>query len=107
MGGNYLRNIRKNKNKSVKIFPMTNPCHTKRIASLKRIEGQIKGIIGMIESGDYCIDILNQTKAARNALISVESKIMEKHLSNCVQDSFENPHERHQKIQELIAILKR
>jgi DNA-binding FrmR family transcriptional regulator len=86
---------------------MNNTCHVKRIASLKRIEGQIKGVIAMIESGEYCIDILNQTKAARNALISVESKILEKHLLTCVHDSFENSDNSHEKIQEIIAILKR
>ena len=61
----------------------------------------------MIESGEYCIDILNQTKAARNALISVESKILEKHLLTCVHDSFENSDNSHEKIQEIITILKR
>jgi DNA-binding FrmR family transcriptional regulator len=86
---------------------MNNPCHKNRIASLKRIEGQIKGVIGMIESGEYCVDILNQTKAVRNALIAVETKIMETHLSNCVQESFENPDTRSEKIKELIEILKR
>jgi DNA-binding FrmR family transcriptional regulator len=61
----------------------------------------------MIESGEYCVDILNQTKAVRNALIAVETKIMETHLSNCVQESFENPDTRSEKIKELIEILKR
>ena len=86
---------------------MKNPCHANRIAELKRVEGQIKGVIGMIESGEYCIDILNQTKAAKNALITIESKIMEKHLLTCVHDAFEDPDNRHEKIQELITILKR
>ncbi|NCX42164.1 MAG: hypothetical protein EBX14_02845, partial [Proteobacteria bacterium] len=35
---------------------MSNPCHKDRIANLKRIEGQIKGIIRMIERNEYCID---------------------------------------------------
>ena len=86
---------------------MSNPCHIKSISSLRRIEGQIKGIIRMIESGDYCIDILNQTKAARNALLTVESNILEKHLLTCVHDSFENSDNSYEKIQEIINILKR
>ncbi|MAD91752.1 MAG: hypothetical protein CMQ54_03355 [Gammaproteobacteria bacterium] len=86
---------------------MNNPCHKKRIASLRRIEGQINGIIRMIESGQYCIDILNQTKAAKNALTSVENNILEAHLSNCVHDSFSEPGSADKKIEELIAILKR
>ena len=86
---------------------MKNPCHKKRIAALRRIEGQINGVIRMIESGQYCIDILNQTKAAKNALITVEAKILEAHLSSCVHDSFVDPNIADKKIEELIKVLKR
>ena len=48
-----------------------NPSHKKQLASLKRIEGQIRGIINMIDNGKYCIDVLNQIKAAKSALVSV------------------------------------
>ena len=51
-----------------------NPSHKKQLASLKRIEGQVRGIINMIDDGKYCIDVLNQIKAAKSALVSVESK---------------------------------
>ena len=86
---------------------MNNPCHKNRIASLRRIEGQINGVIRMIESGQYCIDILNQTKAAKNALTSVENKILEAHLSNCVHNSISDPDSADKKIEELIEILRR
>ena len=66
---------------------MKHPCHKDRVSNLKRIEGQIKGIIGMIEKNDYCIDILNQTKAVKNALVTVETKILETHLNECVKES--------------------
>ena len=46
-----------------------NPSHKKQLASLKRIEGQIRGIINMIDNGKYCIDVLNQIKAAKSALV--------------------------------------
>ena len=45
------------------------PTHNKQLASLKRIEGQIRGIINMINDGKYCVDILNQVKAAKSALV--------------------------------------
>lgn len=51
---------------------MKHPCHTKQLSSLKRIEGQIRGIANMIQEENYCIDILNQLKAVRNAVASVE-----------------------------------
>ena len=46
-----------------------NPTHKKQLASLKRIEGQIRGIINMIDDGKYCVDVLNQIKAAKSALV--------------------------------------
>jgi len=86
---------------------MSNPCHKERIANLKRIEGQIKGIIRMIERNEYCIDILNQTKAAKNALQNVENKILETHLNECIKETIKNPKIADKKIQELIQTLKR
>ena len=58
------------------------PDHNKQLASLKRIEGQIRGIINMINDGKYCVDILNQVKAAKSALVTVESKILKKHIES-------------------------
>ena len=86
---------------------MSNPCHKNRIANLKRIEGQIKGIIRMIERNEYCIDILNQAKAAKNALQNVENKILETHLNECIKETIKNPKIADKKIQELIQTLKR
>ena len=45
---------------------MKNACHKKELAALRRIEGQVRGIERMIDNGDYCVDILNQIKAAKN-----------------------------------------
>ena len=45
---------------------MSHPNHKRHIASLKRIEGQVSGIIKMVESEKYCIDILNQVKIVAN-----------------------------------------
>ena len=41
------------------------------LTRLKRIEGQIRGIYGMVEDDAYCIDILNQSLAANAALLSL------------------------------------
>ena len=67
-----------------------NPSHKKQLASLKRIEGQVRGIINMIDDGEYCIDVLNQIKAAKSALVSVESKVLKTHIESCVRGSFKN-----------------
>lgn len=51
---------------------------------LNRIEGQIRGIKGMIEKDTYCDDVLNQIAAAQSALGSVAKLLLEGHLKSCV-----------------------
>jgi len=48
----------------------------KTINRLKRSEGQIRGIIKMLEDGRYCIDILNQMQAVKSAIARAESEIL-------------------------------
>jgi DNA-binding FrmR family transcriptional regulator len=42
----------------------------------------------MIEEERYCVDIVNQIKAVRSALKSVEKSILQKHIKHCVAASF-------------------
>lgn len=51
---------------------------------LNRIEGQIRGIKGMIDNNVYCDDIINQITAAQSALNSVKKVILEDHMKSCV-----------------------
>src|SRR5690554_2476967 len=53
---------------------------------LNRIEGQIRGIISMIEKNTYCDDVINQIEASRSALHSVQIILLESHIKNCVVD---------------------
>lgn len=86
---------------------MSHPNHKRHIASLKRIEGQVSGIIKMVESEKYCIDILNQVKAVKNSISSVERKILVTHLSACVKSSLEGSKDYEKKVNELLKVLKR
>jgi DNA-binding FrmR family transcriptional regulator len=54
---------------------------------LHRIEGQIRGLARMVEDDAYCIDVLTQVSAATRALQSVALRLLEEHLSHCVQDA--------------------
>lgn len=54
------------------------------ITRLNRVEGQIRGIKGMVEKEVYCDDILNQVSAASAALNSISKLILENHIRNCV-----------------------
>ncbi len=56
----------------------------KLVRRLKIIEGQIRGLQEMVENGVYCIDIITQTSAVKQALSSVEDTLMEDHLGTCL-----------------------
>ena len=60
--------------------------HEAVINRLKRIEGQVRGIIGMIENNKSCEDILIQIGSAKSALHKTGQVILEGHLSHCVID---------------------
>lgn len=53
---------------------------------LNRIEGQIRGIKGMIEKDAYCDDVITQLSATQSALNSVARILLEGHLKGCVVD---------------------
>jgi CsoR family transcriptional regulator, copper-sensing transcriptional repressor len=54
------------------------------ITRLNRIEGQIRGVKGLIEKDTYCDDVLTQIAAIQSALNSVSKILLEGHLKNCV-----------------------
>ena len=81
------------------------PNHADNLPRLNRISGQIDGIKKMIEEERYCLDIVNQIKAVRSALKSVEKNILQKHIKHCVAASFKASKTEHeQKINELISL---
>jgi len=54
------------------------------VRRLKIIEGHVSRIIKMVEDGTYCIDILQQTSAVKNALKKAEEILLINHLNSCV-----------------------
>ena len=83
------------------------PSHNKQIAALKRVEGQIRGIISMVNEEKYCVDILYQIKAAKSALVSIESKILENHIESCVKNSLKNKNDVDEKVSELLKLINK
>ena len=57
------------------------------INRLKRSEGQIRGIIKMIEEGRYCIDVLNQIQAVKAAIARAESQLLKEHAATCMEEA--------------------
>ncbi len=60
------------------------------IHRLNRIEGQIRGIKGMVEDDIYCDDVLNQVASAQAALRSFSKKLLESHMKSCIVNSIEH-----------------
>ncbi|MBD2868615.1 metal-sensitive transcriptional regulator [Paenibacillus arenilitoris] len=54
------------------------------IKRLNRIEGQIRGVKGMIEKDTYCDDVLNQIASVQSALNGVGKLLLEHHMRSCV-----------------------
>ena len=86
---------------------MKHACHKEQIPNLKRIEGQVRGITKMIDDDKYCIDILNQIKAVKNSITTVEGKILKTHLHACIKNSLKGNDEFDLKMDEIVKVLKR
>jgi CsoR family transcriptional regulator, copper-sensing transcriptional repressor len=76
---------------------------------LKRIEGQVGGLLRMVEDDRYCVEILTQINAVRSALHKVEEQILRDHVSHCVAGAFTsgNPIEQRHKVEELVETIGR
>ncbi len=72
---------------------------------LSRIEGQIRGIRGMLDNDAYCIDILNQVSAASAALNSFSKVLLANHIKSCVTDDIKAG--RDDSVDELINVLQK
>lgn len=58
-----------------------------QLRRLRRIEGQVRGIAGMVEADAYCIDILTQVAAASRALQAVALGLLDDHMSHCLVEA--------------------
>ena len=75
------------------------------LARLRRIEGQIRGIEGMVEDDRYCIDILTQISAAQAALDKVALGLLDGHAHTCVIGA--KPSEQDERTEEMMAAVGR
>lgn len=75
------------------------------INRLNRIEGQIRGIKGMVERDAYCPEILIQVAAANAALNSFNKVLLANHIRTCVADDIRDGKE--ETIDELVTVLQK
>lgn len=79
------------------------------IRRLRRIEGQVRGVIGMLEADRYCIEILHQVQAIKTALKKAETEILRTHANHCIDGALRQGtlEERRNKIVELVDLFER
>jgi len=88
---------------------MKHASHTQQLGRLRRIEGQIRGVAGMVEEQRYCVDILTQLRAVRAAVKRVEEQVLREHVEHCVVHAVKSGRrsEQQEKIAELLDVISR
>ena len=76
------------------------------VRRLRRIEGQARGIERMVERGEYCVDILQQTAALRAAVDAVALLILEDHVQGCVKTAAEQG-DADRYVEEVLEVVRR
>jgi CsoR family transcriptional regulator, copper-sensing transcriptional repressor len=90
-------------------------CHPRQVVQphkvallkrLNRIEGQVRGIAGMIMEDRYCVDILTQVSAAQSALDALSMQLLKDHTRGCVQNAVKSGR-GDRAIEELLQVVTR
>jgi DNA-binding FrmR family transcriptional regulator len=75
------------------------------LSRLNRIEGQVRGVAGMVNDEAYCIDVLTQIGAIKAAIDQVALLLLEDHVKGCVVDSVRKGETA--KVDELVGAVRR
>ena len=67
----------------IRLQTLEDATRERTIKRLKIIEGQVRGVQGMIEEGRKCVDILMQVSAVQEGLRNVGKQVMRNYLENC------------------------
>ncbi len=78
---------------------------SRAIRRLKIIEGQIRGLQSMVDKEEYCVDIITQSSAIKEAISSIENLILENHLSTHVLEQMKSGKEK-KAVDEILKIYK-
>ncbi len=79
------------------------------VSRLRKIEGQIRGLQGMVNNGKECEQILTQLRAAQSALKSVSSLVLKSFLMKCYKEMGDrpNPDEMYRKLEKTVSLLSK
>lgn len=84
---------------------MNKDVKTRAVRRLKIIEGQMRGLQKMVEEDKYCIDIITQASAVKEALSGIEDLLLENHLETHVMHQVKHGDED-RAIQEILKVYK-
>ena len=76
-------------NQEERVSPHDDKTIKELVTRMNRIEGQIRGIKGMIERHVYCDDVLDQISSAQSALDGASRLLLEKHMKSCVKEQLQ------------------
>lgn len=72
---------------------------------LKRIEGQLKGVLRMVEENDDCRDVVTQLSAVRSAVDRAIGVIVSENLEQCVRESLEKGESTDKLVKDAVSLL--
>jgi DNA-binding FrmR family transcriptional regulator len=81
--------------------------NNKVLHRLKIAKGHLSKVIEMVEKGEYCLNVIQQTQAVTSSLEKVSELILENHLKTCVRQSMEKGKNIDEKIKEVMEVFKR
>lgn len=74
---------------------------------MKIARGHLDKVIDMVEKGEYCLNIIQQSQAVQSALSKADEVILENHLRTCVKESMMTGKDVDKKVDEVIEVFKR
>ncbi|MCI5857693.1 MAG: metal-sensing transcriptional repressor [Agathobacter sp.] len=75
------------------------------LTRLNRIEGQVRGVKGMVEDDRYCVDILTQVGAIQAALNAFNKELLAQHIHSCVVEDIRDG--KDEVVDELVEVVKK
>lgn len=77
----------------------------KLLHRLKIARGHLNSVIRMVDNGEYCVDVLNQSLAVQRALHKVDSLMLQNHLKTCAKEAIKGGKE--EVIEEIMRVFRR
>ena len=76
------------------------------IKKFKNAQGQLNKVVTMVDRGEYCIDIFQQSLAVIGLIKSAQQDLLEHHLHYCFKEAMQQPKRQEEMINELIRVLR-